>query len=127
MPWGRAAGWCNSVPRHLCFEANCLGPSLAKGGSDARAFRPWRGRHRGIGSMLRWHSAVGLTGVLTMALATAYCGDSVGPTRRNAGTAVLSGAGSSAIVLDQVNGILNDATPYGDGQTHVGKGFEPTN
>lgn len=62
-----------------------------------------------------------------MALATVYCGDGVGPAHHNAGTVALSAAATSTIVLDQVSGILNDATPYGDGQTHVGKGFEPTN
>ena len=61
--------------------------------------------------MLRWKSAVGLAGVFTIVLSTAYCGDSVSPMRQNGGAMALSATGPSAIVLDQSNGTLNDATP----------------
>jgi len=77
--------------------------------------------------MHRRSSPVGLVGLLIVALSTARCNDAVSPASHGSRGPALAVSGASGIALDQVNGTLDDATPYGDGETHVGKGFEPTN
>ncbi len=64
--------------------------------------------------------------VLATALAGAACRDAVSPTSyvpRAAVTAAMAAA--SPISLDQSTGIASDAIPWGQGQTHIGKGFNP--
>src|SRR5207302_4070263 len=39
----------------------------------------------------------------------------------------VTAAAATGITLDQLSGITNDGEPWGQGETHVGKGFQPTN
>ncbi|HEX9394498.1 MAG TPA: PKD domain-containing protein [Gemmatimonadales bacterium] len=60
---------------------------------------------------------------------TVACSESLGPVGRDAAprrgaAATTTGSG---ITLDQSSGVLNDGVAWGQGGTHVGKGFQPTN
>jgi len=61
---------------------------------------------------------------LLAALVAAGCSDaarSVNPAPRFGAAAT----GGSGITLDQFSGLANDAIPWGQGETHIGKGFNP--
>ena len=63
--------------------------------------------------------------VLAM-LGTAACTDAVSPTSHVPGAAFSATlAAATPITLDQSSGLANDAEPFGQGQTHIGKGFNP--
>jgi hypothetical protein len=56
----------------------------------------------------------------------ASCHDAVAPLSSRPGAATVAAA-PATITLDQQSSVLNDATPWPGGGTHVGKDFGPTN
>src|SRR5260370_35693356 len=60
---------------------------------------------------------------------TVACSESLGPVGLDAASTPGAGATTtgSGITLDQASGVLNEGVAWGQGGTHVGKGFEPTN
>jgi PKD repeat protein len=67
-----------------------------------------------------------LSSLVVSALVAAACTDAAGPPSAapRRGLSTTSGTG---ITLDQQTSVLNDGTPWGQGETHVGKGFQPAN
>jgi hypothetical protein len=67
--------------------------------------------------------------LVAISLLAQACSEPVAPDHRHMGAHPLfatTGA-PTGITLDQSGGVLNDAIPWGQGQTHIGKGFVPTN
>ncbi len=66
-----------------------------------------------------------LPSLVVAAVVAAACTDAAGPV----GAVPRHGlaAAGTGVTLDQQTSVLNDGTPWGQGGTHVGKGFQPTN
>ncbi|HEY3219497.1 MAG TPA: hypothetical protein VGJ80_02090 [Gemmatimonadales bacterium] len=76
--------------------------------------------------MFQRTSAAAFAQLLVMALLIASCRDALSPQPHHAQAALAAAAGTG-ITLDQQNGTFADAIPWGNGGTHIGKGFNPRN
>ena len=77
--------------------------------------------------MFQRSTAAALSRLVAIAFLAVGCRDAVSPqphVMHGVGLAAATGAG---IFLDQQNGAFGDAVPWGNGGTHVGKGFDPRN
>ena len=77
--------------------------------------------------MFQKTTAAELSRLLTVVLLAAGCRDAVGPPPHVGRAPQPAAAALSGIALDQQNGVFGDAIPWGNGGTHVGKGFDPQN
>jgi len=72
-------------------------------------------------------TAASLSRLFILSLLAASCRDAVSPQPHAVRAPALASATGSGITLDQQNGVFGDAIPWGNGSTHVGKGFDPQN
>ena len=77
--------------------------------------------------MFQKTTAAALSRLLAIALLAAGCRDAVGPQPHGVRVPQLATTAGAGIALDQQNGVFGDAIPWGNGGTHVGKGFDPQN
>src|SRR6266571_641399 len=68
-----------------------------------------------------------LPALTAMALLAVGCRDAVSPSPHGLGAPAFATTAGAGIALDQQNGVFGDAIPWGNGGTHVGKGFDPRN
>jgi len=68
-----------------------------------------------------------LPSLMAMALLAVGCRDAVSPSPHGLGAPAFATTAGAGIALDQQNGVFGDAIPWGNGGTHVGKGFDPRN
>ena len=68
-----------------------------------------------------------LPSLVATALLAVGCRDAVSPAPHGLGAPAFVTTAGSGIALDQQNGAFGDAIPWGNGGTHVGKGFDPRN
>ena len=68
-----------------------------------------------------------LPALTAMALFAIGCRDAVSPSTHRLGAPAFATTAGAGIALDQQNGVFGDAIPWGNGGTHVGKGFDPRN
>lgn len=77
--------------------------------------------------MLQKTKIAGLPSLVAIALLGVACRDAVSPRPHQVGGPAFAVTAGSGITLDQQNGTFNDAIPWGNGGSHVGKGFNPQN
>lgn len=68
-----------------------------------------------------------LPSLVAIAILGVGCRDAVSPPPRSLEAPTFAATAGSGITLDQQNGTFGDAIPWGNGGTHVGKGFNPRN
>src|SRR2546426_5017345 len=77
--------------------------------------------------MFQRSTAAALSRLVAIAFLAVGCRDAVSPQPHVMRGVGLAAATSAGIALDQQNGVFGDAIPWGNGGTHVGKGFDPRN
>src|SRR3989442_10272925 len=103
-----------------------LGPSLAVYGGATVS--PTCGNHSTRGRPMFHKTTIAALPALTaISLLAVGCRDAVSPSPHGLGAPAFATTAGAGIALGQQNGAFGDAVPWGNGGTHLGKGFDPRN